>query len=81
MKCQWKPIFLQATSGAINFPKSGRCLHNDANICLGAGDIVDELMEPTRQSRHLAEIGGSARRNKLAALISASVRRQTVEEI
>ncbi|MGL5903267.1 MAG: hypothetical protein ACRCZO_11345, partial [Cetobacterium sp.] len=49
-----------------------RMLHN---ICLGVGDVVIKLMEPTRPSHHVAESRGSAKRDELAALISAPVRR------
>jgi len=48
------------------------------NICLGVGDVVDDLMEPTRPSRHVAECRGSATRDELAALISAPVQRRIV---
>lgn len=79
MKCRWRAIFLQALPlDQLVVPKVVVACTMLHNICLGVGDIVDELMEPTRPSHHVAESRGSATRDELAALVSAPVQRHIV---
>lgn len=70
MKARWRAIFLQTLDRLI-VPKVVTACTMLHNVCLGVGDIMDEVVsEPTRRRGHVEAVK-SARREELAALISA----------
>lgn len=79
MKARWRAIFLQTLPlDRLIVPKVVTACTTLHNICLGVGDIMDEAVsEPTRRHGHVEAVR-SARREELAALISAPEQRHNL---
>lgn len=80
VKARRRAIFFQTLPmDQLIVPKVETACTMHHNICLGTGDVMDEIvLETTRSLEHVAEVMRSARREELATLTLSPEHRHNV---